>query len=182
MDGHGWINMGGDLGSIVSTIDRSFGELQDLNWHLDIAGSPDRDPDCTRALEQQIHQAGLRGRIDLLGELEGNALEECFHRSDLLVHTASFEAYGMALTEALARGLPVVSTPAGALDDLQSPAIEIVDPIDPHGLARALRPLLTSAEALDARRRWARNLVFPDWNDQAHQLLRLVLPHPRTGD
>ena len=34
VDGHGWINMGGDLGSIVSTIDRSFGELQDLKSKL----------------------------------------------------------------------------------------------------------------------------------------------------
>ena len=41
----------------------------------------------------------------------------------LLVHTAHYEAYGMVLTEALASGLPVMSTDSGALDGVESCAI-----------------------------------------------------------
>jgi glycosyltransferase involved in cell wall biosynthesis len=85
------------------------------------------------------------------------------------VHTAAFEAWGMVIDEALAHGLPVLSTPAGALAAGRRGA-QLMPAGDVAQLAAALqawrdRPALRSAQwgaAWTARRRgW--DAVVSEW-------------------
>jgi glycosyltransferase involved in cell wall biosynthesis len=148
--------------------------LTDLEWRLDVVGSLDRDPNCVRELEERIEALGLRDRVRLVGELDESGLDHAFASADLLVHAASFEAFGMGLTEALARGVPVVSTPAGALDSIDSIAVDVVPAGDIPALADSLRSVLQDPQVLAACAEAARQLVFPDWTAQADRLIELL--------
>jgi glycosyltransferase involved in cell wall biosynthesis len=56
--------------------------------------------------------------VTLVGDLDAAALAAHYHRADVFVLPTLYEGYGMAVAEALARGLPVVSTTTGSIADL----------------------------------------------------------------
>ena len=83
---------------------------------------------------------GLEGRIDFPGELGAPELDKLYHSASIFVLATHYEGYGMALAEALARGLPVVSTHGGAVPDtVPLEAGVLVPPGDERALAAALR-------------------------------------------
>jgi glycosyltransferase involved in cell wall biosynthesis len=73
-----------------------------------------RPPLHLRALLKAL---ALMDRIELLGELETAALDAAYQQADVFVLPSFHEGYGMVLAEALARGLPIISTTAGAIPD-----------------------------------------------------------------
>ena len=60
-------------------------------------------------------------RVEFVGECDEAALNALYDESSVFVLPSYFEGYGMVLTEALARGLPIVSTTAGAIPDTVPP-------------------------------------------------------------
>ena len=82
------------------------------------------------------------------GAVTGAELDRAYARADLLVLPSHAETYGMVVTEALARGIPVLATGVGgvaeALGDGVRPGL-LVPPGDPRALAGALRAWLTDA-------------------------------------
>ena len=153
---------------------RALAQLDDIAWSCVCAGSLTRAPAFARAVRRQAREAGLTARIAFPGECDAAAMEAHYAASSLFVLPSHFEGYGMVLTEALARGLPVVSTTGGAIPHTLPPDAGIlVAPGDAAALAAALRPLLAdggdsgrSAAARRARlgaaaRRHAAGL--PDW-------------------
>ncbi len=117
--------------------------LQDCAWTLHCAGSTTRDADTGNALRLAIERHGLAGRVHLHGELAGTALEQMYAQADVAVLPSYFEGYGMVLAEALARGLPIVSTTAGAITDtVPRDAGVLVPPGDAVALRAALAALL----------------------------------------
>lgn len=143
--------------------------MQDLSWRLVIAGDR-RDPDTARRLEADILHHGLSGRIDLAGAVPAARLSALFAGADLFVLPSRFEGYGMAYTEAIAHGLPVVGTRAGAIPDtVPAGAGVLVPPDDVDALGVVLRRLI---EGPDERKRLAagaRAATFPTWSEQAAQ-------------
>jgi glycosyltransferase involved in cell wall biosynthesis len=146
----------------------ALGELTDLDWHLTCVGSAERDPACAQSIVAALDRLDLHGRVTLVGERAEAAVAPFYDRADVFVLAAYHEGYGMALTEALARGLPVVSTTAGAIPDVvPADAGLLVPPGDPQALATALRQVLTepglrgrlAAGAQAARGR------LPSWHD-----------------
>jgi glycosyltransferase involved in cell wall biosynthesis len=143
-------------------------ELLDLDWHLTCVGSAARDPACARSIAAAIDRLGLRARVTLVGEQAPTDLGQFYDRADLFVLASYHEGYGMVLAEALAHGLPVVSTTAGAIPDtVPDGAGLLVPPGDARALATALRGVIGAPEVrarLSARARAAgRNL--PSWDD-----------------
>ena len=60
----------------------------------------------------------LEDRVLLVGELDEATLSDCYDAADVFVLATLQETYGMAVAEALAHGLPVVSTATGAIPAL----------------------------------------------------------------
>lgn len=124
-------------------------ELKAYDWSLTIAGSGKRSPETTRELTAAIDDAGLRARIDLVGEVPAAELTDLYQRCDLFILASYYEGYGMALTEALAAGLPIVSTTGGAIPSTLPDGVAIlVPPGDVAALRTALTTVMTNEKAL----------------------------------
>ena len=95
----------------------ALGQIPDLPWQLVIAADPSRDPATARALEAQIASLHLTDRVELAGVVSEEQLASLYASADLFVLPSRYEGYGMAYTEAIAHGLPVVGTTAGAIPE-----------------------------------------------------------------
>jgi glycosyltransferase involved in cell wall biosynthesis len=141
-------------------------ELRDRRWHLTCAGSLLRDAPTVAALQQQLDRLALRRRVSLLGDLDRESLERQYARADLFVLPSYLEGYGMALAEAVAHGLPVISTTAGAIPEtVPAGASVLVPPGDARALTKALASVLDdparrAALAANAR---AASTALPTW-------------------
>ena len=119
-------------------------DLADLDWHCVLAGPSDRDPDFVEQLRTRITRLGYGHRVRLTGVLTGAALSHAYTTADLLVAPSRSETYGMAVTEALAHGLPVIAAAVGGLPEALGSAADgtrpgqLVPPGDPAALAAAL--------------------------------------------
>lgn len=149
---------------------RALARLGHLDWRLTIAGDRDRSPGTTAALAAQIRFSGVRDRIRLVGAVDERTLAKLYDQTDLFVTASLYEGYGMVLSEALARGLPIVTTTGGAAaETVPDRAALKVPPGDARALARALRRALQSASL---RKRlsdasWAAGRRLPRWGDTA---------------
>lgn len=140
--------------------------LKDRAWTLHCAGSMTRHADTANALRTAIADHGLRDRVHLHGETPVPVLQALYEQADAFVLPSYHEGYGMALAEALAHGLPVVSTTAGAIGDtVPRDASVLVPPGDAIALRAALATLLDDSawrERLAAAARTAR-ATLPTW-------------------
>ncbi len=122
--------------------------IRDLPWRCHCAGSLDRERGFAEEVLRRVRAEGLGERIAFTGELGEEALDALYDSATLLVLPSRYEGYGMVLAEALARGLPVVSTTGGAIPGtVPEGAGVLVPPGDPEALAAVLRELLASEGA-----------------------------------
>ncbi len=89
--------------------------LSDRRWSCRCVGSLAVDPQFVNRLDGVARRTGLLERVEFCGPRVGAGLERAFGCADVLVHPARAEGYGMVVTEALAHGLPVITTSAGGL-------------------------------------------------------------------
>jgi glycosyltransferase involved in cell wall biosynthesis len=127
-------------------------DLTDLPWRCVLAGSLNVDPRFVDRLRAQAGKAGIADRVWFVGPCPTRQLEVAYAGADLLVLASRVESYGMVVTEAVARGLPVVATAVGGVPEALGWAAReampgvLVPPGDPLALAAALRRWLTDPE------------------------------------
>jgi len=120
--------------------------LTDLSWRLTIAGDRTRDRNAAARLDADIARHALGDRIAAPGAVSPQRLAALYAEADVFVLASHFEGYGMAYAEAVAHGLPVIGTSAGAIPDTVPPdAGLLVDPGDSFALAKALRRVIGDA-------------------------------------
>jgi glycosyltransferase involved in cell wall biosynthesis len=120
--------------------------LGDLPWQLTIAGDRTRDRDAAARLDADIARLPLGERIDVSGAVSPQRLAALYTEADVFVLASRFEGYGMAYAEALAHGLPVVGSNAGAIPDtVPRETGLLVDAGDIPALAQALRRVIGDA-------------------------------------
>lgn len=126
--------------------------LADVSWTWTCVGPLDREPDFVAGLRGRAAEYGIEQRIGLTGPCTGEALGDAYAAADLVVVASRAESYGMVVTEALARGLPLVASDVGGLPDAlgrtragHRPGL-LVPPGDPAALAGALRAWLTDPD------------------------------------
>jgi glycosyltransferase involved in cell wall biosynthesis len=142
--------------------------LAQLPWALHLVGSAGRDP-ATASLVHGM-AAALGGRVVCHGEIPGAELHAHYAAADVFVLPSLYEGYGMVVAEALAHGLPVVTTDGGALAHTLPPAAGLQVPAgDMPALQTALERVLTDVglrERLAAGAR-AAAAALPTWPQQA---------------
>ena len=134
----------------------------DLSWRCACVGSLDRDPAFADGVRRATRMKGLGERVCFEGPRTGPGLDRAYAVADLLVLASHAETYGMVVTEALARGLPVLATDVGGVTealgcgkDGTRPGL-LVPPGDPAALGAALRAWLGDAELRGRLRQAAR--------------------------
>ena len=152
--------------------------LDGLPWTLVCVGSLDADPDHVTALQAQVYARRWERRVTFAGPLVGSALDAAYDLADLVVLPSRRESYGMVVTEALARGLPVLATRTGGVPEALGrvpggtlPGL-LVAPDDPAALADGLSRWLDERHLRDRLRRAAalRRRTLPGWDLTATDL------------
>ncbi len=149
---------------------RALRGLVDLNWRLTIAGPENRDPVHARGLRALAEGLGVAGRVRFAGAVDAAELEALYAGADAFALATHWEGYGMAVAEALARGLPVAVTAGGAVAELAPAGAAVVSPPgDSVSLGKGLRRLIFDGdlrrEMADAA--WRAGQRLPRWEDRA---------------
>ena len=155
----------------------ALGQLQVTEWHLTIVGAVEHNTGYAQRVREAILASGLRSQIELVGEVSAEELDRHFTRANIFVMPSRYEGYGMVLTEAVARGLPIVCTTAGAMAETVSDDVAVkVHPGDPSAFAKALEELLVDPgkrkQKADAAWEMARSL--PTWENCAERVADVV--------
>ena len=144
--------------------------LQGEAWRLVIAGATDRAPEVHAALREAIRHHGLEARVTLTGAISDAEIEALYAQADLFVMPSRYEGYGMVLAEAMARGLPIITTTGGAAaETVPDGAAVKVPPDDALALSAALSRLIQSPRmrADLAARSFEAGRALPGWDDTA---------------
>jgi glycosyltransferase involved in cell wall biosynthesis len=170
------------VGSIVprkayDILVRALKPLAALPWQLTIVGATDRCPTALAQLKAGIAESGLGPRVTIAGPLRQDELALHYDRADLFVLPSLYEGYGMALAEAMARGLPIVCTTGGAAAETVPDRAAIkVAPGDVAALTAALARVLADPDfrLTLAEAAWAAGQVLPAWEETARIIAGVI--------
>jgi len=137
------------------------------------------------ALQQRLQERGLQASVSLLGALpDDGEVRAWYGRASLFCLPSEQEGFGIVFLEAMASGLPVVSTTAAAIPEVvpDGEAGLLVPPRDPEAMAEALLRLLQNPP-LQARLRNAGRLHARQygWERVADRFLEAVAPLLAAG-
>jgi glycosyltransferase involved in cell wall biosynthesis len=148
---------------------RALARLFDIDWHLTIAGSPDRDPVHASGLAALATDLNIAQRTEFVPAVTGALWDQ----ADVFALTSHFEGYGIAIAEALRRGIPVAVTNVGAVPALVGPETGVIVSVgDTDQYSKAIRRLIfdeTVRKAM-AEAAWRESQALPSWRTQAEHL------------
>lgn len=99
------------------------------------------DPRYSEAHEV-TKQLGLQDRVVFLGQVSEDDLPALYSGAALFVFPSLYEGFGLPLLEAMACGVPAISSSTSSLPEIAGQAAVMVDPLDLSQLARALERVL----------------------------------------
>lgn len=146
-------------------------KVSELAWRCSCVGSLTRDPEFADRSLRQVTASGIGARVRFIGPRTGRELDAAYAGADVLLLASRSETYGMVVTEALARGIPVISTDVGGIPEAIGRAADgarpglLVPPGDASAFASAVRDWLTDTALRDRLRRAARDrrTTLTDW-------------------
>ena len=146
--------------------------LNGRRWRCLCVGTLERDPTYVATLRRRALDRGMDGRMRFSGALPEEDLARSYRAADLLVLPSRSETYGMVVTEALARGLPVVAAEVGGVPEALGHGADgtrpglLVPGDDPAALGDALRAWLEDPGLRRRLRRAARERreSLSDWS------------------
>jgi glycosyltransferase involved in cell wall biosynthesis len=146
----------GDKLASYRVLGAALSRLLDRPWSLEIVGDGPARPEVEQAL------APLGARVFYSGALNSTPVATRLAAADLFVWPAINEAFGLALLEAQASGLPVVAGASGGVSDIVVPEMtgRLVTPGDAEAFAAAVRGLLDDPAARQRMGEAARDKVL----------------------
>ena len=120
---------------------------------------------------REIERAGIADAVIQEPRVGEEMLIAAYHAADLLLFPSHYEGFGLPALEAMAAGLPVVTSGSGGLAEAVGDAAVIVNPAEPARLADAMQRILDARDARDALKArgiiWARGFTW-DVSAAAH--------------
>ena len=132
------------------------------DWVLRIVG-PVTDEEYFDEVRRFVDELGLAGRVVFVGAVSDSELIREYMRASIFVLPSYVESFGIVRVEALAFGLPIITTRTGGSEVVRGVGV-IVEPGDVEGLAKALDRLMGDDAFREelSRRAWVRaqSLVY----------------------
>jgi len=122
----------------VARLVKAFEHLPDP-WRLALAGAPDGFGAAEEL--RAVHDSSRRAAIDVLGYVSAANLENLYRRASIFAFPSLDEGFGMPVLEAMAHGVPVISSNTSAMPEVAGDAALLINPRDPDALAGALTRL-----------------------------------------
>ena len=126
----------------LTNVARALRALPDEVRLLQVGGLGFGAEEVLRAIEE----AGVRDRIIRLGYLPPTEMRKIYRLATVLVFPSLEETFGLPVLEAMAAGLPVVTSHGSALPEAAGESALLVDPENPEEIAAAVRRILESPE------------------------------------
>ncbi|MCG8463090.1 MAG: glycosyltransferase family 4 protein [Holophagales bacterium] len=159
-----------NLDNVVKAYARAL-ELQTFDAPLvcvgDRSGTEDR-------IRQRAEQLGIGDRLVLLGHVAEEALPAIYQGASLFLYPTLYEGFGLPVVEAMASGVPVITSNTSALKEIAAGYAHLVNPLDVEGIANAIvqclgdEPYATSLGRAGQRR--SRDF---DWRRTAERTLEI---------
>ena len=111
-------------------------KIQDI--HVTVVGEPKKDGDIVNL----VRKLGIGQRINFTGRIDGQEFVRQYARATMAVIPSVYEGFGLPVGEAMACGVPVISTTGGALPEVVGDAGVLVPAADSAALAGAIHELL----------------------------------------
>ncbi len=144
----------------IARLVRAF-EALDAEWRLVLAGS--RGYGAHEILDA-IEKSPRRANIQLLGYADSADLKRLYARASIFAFPSLDEGFGMPALEAMAAGVPVLSSNRSALPEVCGDAALLADPEDADAIAEGLKRLASDAgfrtELIGRGRKWAAQFTW----------------------
>ena len=138
---------------------------------LTVIGQPKKDG----IIENLVAKLGVSDIVHFTGRIENEEFADYYAKSTIAVVPSLYEGFGIPAAEAMASGVPLISTSGGALPEVVGDAGMIVPPADAKALAGAITQLLNAPEE---RKKYAQaglarvNSVF-SWKKAAEEVVEV---------
>jgi len=119
-------------------------ESSPQDWRLVLAGAT-TGYQAERILER-IERSSRRDRIQVAGYVSSSELEQLYSRASIFAFPSLDEGFGLPVLEAMAYGLPVITSRCSALTEVAGDAAILIDPNDTEELRFALDRLIENPE------------------------------------
>lgn len=132
-------------------------------WSLALVGDAGYGAD---AVFERIRQSPARPRILTPGYVSEERLREFYARARIFAFPSLDEGFGIPVLEAMAWGVPVITSSRSALPEVAGQAALLVNPEDTEEISHALAQLANDAELraslAEAGKERARRFLWPD--------------------
>jgi len=131
------------------------------------------------ALQERLKTLLRSGDVRMLGYVAQDELPALYAGAGAFVYPSLYEGFGLPVLEALASGVPTVTSNRGALLEIAGDAALTVEPEDPVAIREGLQSVLESS--LDRRERiargvaWARTFTWERCAEQTVQVYRRAI-------
>ena len=159
--------------------------LEPGSFEARFAGSTESDAEYSAGVLDLIKEENLSDSIRISGELSHDDLVIAYRKADILVHPASWEAFGMSILDGMWYGLPVIASNVAAIPELVRDGENgiLTDPRSAGELADAVKSLIDNRDLrlqMGAKSRmFAENMN--DWNDTGKEFMELVMASVKGG-
>lgn len=115
-------------------------------WKLVLAGSFGFDSEAAR---ERVERSPRKQDIQVLGYVTDSALEDLYRRASILAFPSLDEGFGMPILDAMARGVPVLTSNVSAMPEVAGDAALLIDPTDVRSIADGLQRMASESELRD---------------------------------
>ncbi len=164
------------LGTVIAAVPHVLALHPDARFVM-VGGHEDAYPD----LVAQVEALGVGQAVTFPGRVSTEEKIAIYQRASMLAQATIYEGFGVSIAEAMSCGLPVVTSPRGAVVEVVGDCGRLVDPDDAVGMAREINWLLSNPDAAQLLGARARARIIANFSHEAHRaglarVLQAVLP------
>lgn len=136
-------------------------------------------------IRERARQLGLADRVRLVGHVDDGSLPALYQGATLFLYPTLYEGFGLPVVEAMASGVPVITSHNSALREVAEGYAELVDPLEIDAIAEAIHHCMVDgghrASLAELGRRRAKDFRWRRTAEQTLEVYMSALEGPGTG-